>query len=74
MGRFGFLSELTPEDCEESLKKVLNGEGCVSERMMLSCSVRRQGKTTFQGLALNDAVMSSGSQSMVVSSPVINNT
>ena len=26
MGRFGFLSELTPDDCEESIKKILKGE------------------------------------------------
>lgn len=63
IGRFGFLSELTPEDCEQSLKKVIQGEGKVRERMMLHCRVRQGRRTPFQGLALNDAVVASGSAS-----------
>ena len=63
IGRFGFLSELTPEDCEDSLKKIIRGEAKIRERMMLHCRVRQGRRTPFQGLALNDAVVASGSAS-----------
>jgi len=62
VGRFGFLSELTPEDCDENLKKIIKGKARIEERMMLSCRVRKGAETTFKGLALNDALVSSGSQ------------
>jgi NAD+ kinase len=66
LGRFGFLSELTPEDCEESLLRIIRGEGKVYPRMMLACRVLRKGRVSFQGLALNDSVISSGSTSRMV--------
>lgn len=66
MGRFGFLSQLTPEDCEASLEKVIKGQGKIHPRMMLSCKVRHERKTVFRSLALNDAVVASGSVSRMV--------
>lgn len=66
MGRFGFLSELTPEDCEENLKRIVSGKAVVKERMMISCRVRGKGRTAFKGLALNDAVLASSSSSRMV--------
>jgi NAD+ kinase len=66
MGRFGFLSELTPTDCEENLKRIISGEGVVKERMMISCRVRNGGRTEFRGRALNDAVLASSSSSRMV--------
>ncbi len=66
LGRFGFLSELTPEDCEENLHKIVSGKATVEERMMLQCTVRQAGKISFQGTALNDAVLASQSVSRMV--------
>ncbi|MHC4943182.1 MAG: NAD(+)/NADH kinase [Planctomycetota bacterium] len=66
IGRFGFLSELTPKDCEENLKRIIKGGGSVEERMMLSCRVLKKGRITFKGLALNDAVLASSSSSRMV--------
>jgi NAD+ kinase len=66
MGRLGFLSELTPSDCEENLLKIVTGNASVEERMMISCTVRRGGKISFSGTALNDAVLKSRSLSRMV--------
>jgi len=66
LGRFGFLSQLTPVDCEENLLKIVSGKAKVEERMMLHCTVRHAGKIAFQGTALNDAVLASQSVSKMV--------
>jgi len=66
IGRFGFLSELTPDDCAENLEKIFRGECCIEERMMLSCRVMKEGRSVFKGLALNDAVLGSSSSSRMV--------
>ncbi len=71
MGRFGFLSELTPEDCEKNLLKIISGKSRVEERMMLSCSVRKGRKIVFSGLALNDAVLASHNISRMIMLDVI---
>jgi len=66
LGRFGFLSQLTPGDCEDSLEKLIQGEGTINKRMMLSCRVRSKRKTVFKGMALNDVVVTSGSVSRMI--------
>jgi len=66
MGRFGFLSELTPADCEENLLRIVTGKAVIEERMMLACTVRGGSKVTFSGTALNDAVLVSHSISRMV--------
>ena len=59
MGRFGFLSELTPPDCEKNLLDIVTGKATVEERMMILCTVHRGGDVAFKGTALNDAVLNS---------------
>lgn len=66
MGRFGFLSELTPTDCEENLLRIITGKARIEERMMLECTVRQGRKIVYRGTALNDAVMASQSVSRMV--------
>lgn len=66
LGRFGFLSELTTVDCEKNLLKIISGKASVEERMMLRCTVRKGGKVSFQGTAINDAVLASQSVSKMV--------
>jgi len=66
IGRFGFLSELTRGEWREKLLKILEGKGRVAERMMLSCRVHRGRKVVWRGLALNEAVVASGSAARMV--------
>lgn len=59
-GRLGFLTNLE-KDQIELLKKLVSGEYSVEDRMMLSVKMISEGKTVYDGIALNDAVISSGS-------------
>jgi NAD+ kinase len=57
MGNFGFITEVSSRELVESLEKFLEGGLGISERLMLSVSVFRDGKeaAAFQGL--NEAVI-----------------
>jgi NAD+ kinase len=57
MGDFGFITEVSKSELVPTLEKFLRGELGISERLMLSVSVRRQGReaAAFQGL--NEAVI-----------------
>jgi NAD+ kinase len=57
MGNFGFITEVSSKELVETLEKFLEGGLGVSERLMLSVSVFREGKeaAAFQGL--NEAVI-----------------
>ncbi len=58
MGDFGFITEVSSHELVETLEMFLEGGLGVSERLMLSVSVLREGKeaAAFQGL--NEAVIS----------------
>ncbi len=58
-GRVGFLADIERDNIE-LLRKLVTGDYIVSPRFMLSVSVYRDGKETVSGIALNDAVISSG--------------
>lgn len=65
MGSVGFMAEL--EHSELSLlSKVTAGKYRVERRMMLDVSVRREGRTVYEDLALNDAVMTKGAVARIV--------
>lgn len=57
LGHLGFLTESTSEDWEDALTKTLAGENEIQERMMVECSVYRDGQVVFTGPALNDVVI-----------------
>lgn len=58
-GRLGFLASLE-KDQIALLKKLATGEYFVEDRMMLSVKLVSNENTIWQGVALNDAVISSG--------------
>ena len=65
MGSVGFMAEL--EHSELSLlSKVTAGKYTVEDRMMLDVSVHRDGRTVYEDLALNDAVMTKGAVARIV--------
>jgi NAD+ kinase len=66
LGRVGFLTEGTPKDWETTLQRVLNGEGEIETRMMLSVTLLRNGVLTAREQALNDAVVSRGALARTV--------
>lgn len=58
-GNLGFLANVD-KDTVELLGNLKNGNYKVESRMMLEVTATKNGKTFFEGTALNDAVVSSG--------------
>ena len=58
VGKFGFLTETTADQFEAVLTEVLEDRHDLSERMMLSCVLQRDGAEALSTVALNDAVLS----------------
>lgn len=66
LGKVGFLTELSPTDWRESLTAILRGEYDMSERLVISFSVLRQGQEYYRGCAINDLVISCGSLARMI--------
>ena len=66
LGRVGFLSEAEPGNWPEQLGRVLAGNWWPEERLMLHAALLRAGEVVTQMPALNDVVISRGSQARVV--------
>jgi NAD+ kinase len=56
-GRFGYLAELEPEELESGVRSYAAGRFTVSKRTRLRCTVVAAGKSSDEGLALNDVVV-----------------
>jgi NAD+ kinase len=66
MGRLGFLTEIHREDMIPALQKVLEGHYRIEERMMLSASVIRHGRTALEHRVLNDVVTHKGALARMI--------
>ena len=60
LGHMGFLTEIDIPETLPALKKLLDGEYDIEERMMLQAHVYRQDKLVEQMVGLNDAVIAKG--------------
>jgi len=65
-GRLGFITDVSVEGFRESLKQILAGDYEVEHRPMLEGAVWRDGESIFEGLALNDVVVSRGATAGMV--------
>ena len=65
LGSVGFLSELEATELSQ-LERLVQGKYRMEERMMLDISVRREGRTVYRDLALNDAVITKGAVARVI--------
>lgn len=59
-GRLGFLTDIHPDDMEQSIGKVLRGEYEVTQRFLLEMVIEREGEIIDGGHALNDLVIHPG--------------
>lgn len=66
LGSLGFLTEIPVSGLYSALQSYLSGEYTVSDRMMLSVSVVRDGRETGSYQALNDAVINKGAPAKVL--------
>jgi len=65
LGSVGFMAELEAAELQQ-LARLTQGKYTLEERMMLDVTVRREGKTVFRDLALNDAVVTKGAVARVI--------
>lgn len=66
-GKVGFLAELHVNNWEQGLNLVLSGNCRILKRTAIQWVVRRCGEQVRQGIAVNDAVISRGALSRVIS-------
>ncbi|MDP3560203.1 MAG: NAD(+) kinase [Legionellaceae bacterium] len=60
-GRLGFLTDISPEQMESQLQDILQGKYQEERRLLLHIQIRDQKKVYFETNALNDIVLSRGS-------------
>ncbi|MFG6448960.1 NAD kinase [Roseateles sp. BYS180W] len=65
-GRLGFITDITVEHFRDALLPILAGDFERDERALLQGSVWRDGQNIFEGLALNDVVVSRGATASMV--------
>ncbi len=66
LGRVGFLTECMPDTWQETLEKIMAGEGRVEKRIMLQVHLIRGGEVIHRDAGLNDIVVSRGGQARIV--------
>jgi NAD+ kinase len=66
LGKVGFLSEAQPEEWQQKLARVLQGDYWIEKRLMLNAGLQRDGRTLHTFTALNDLVIGRGAQARVV--------
>ena len=65
-GGLGFLADVSPDDIEQGMANVLQGEYRQEEHFLLNLTVIRDGEVIAESPALNDVVVSSGSLSKMM--------
>ncbi len=65
-GRLGFLTDISPNDIEAQLGAVLAGDYNEEQRCLLHMRIHDETTTYFQGVALNDVVLSRGNETHLV--------
>lgn len=65
-GRLGFMTDIAMSEMAESMGAILEGRGSIEERALLEASVQREGRSILGTLALNEAVVSKGSQARLI--------
>lgn len=65
-GRLGFLTDISPDEFEHRLARVLEGDYLEEKRFMLDAHVRRKGEPMGFGSALNDVVLHPGRSTRMI--------
>lgn len=65
-GRLGFLTDIRPDDIEDTLSAVLDGRYHEESRFMLEFEVSRDGNLLPGGTALNDVVLHPGTAAQMI--------
>lgn len=65
-GRLGFMTDIALSEMAESVGAILEGRGSIEERALLEAGILRGGRSILSTLALNEAVVSKGSQARLI--------
>lgn len=66
LGTVGFLAEVEISDIDNAFLRLSEGDYSLVNRMVLSACVNRNGSCVFEGIALNDVVVSRGGLSRII--------
>jgi len=65
-GRLGFMTDIAMQDMGESVGAILEGRHIIEERSLIAAEILRDGKTLLRTVALNEAVLTKGSQARLI--------
>ncbi len=65
-GRLGFLTDVMPDEMEEKVGAVLDGEYQIEKRFLLTACLMRAGEKVDKAEALNDVVVNSGTSAQMI--------
>ncbi|MDD7805144.1 MAG: NAD(+) kinase [Endozoicomonas sp. (ex Botrylloides leachii)] len=65
-GNLGFLTDICPNELEQQLSSVLEGNYLVESRFLLDTRVIRNGSVIGEGVSLNDAVLHPGTSTRII--------
>ncbi len=65
-GHLGFLTDILPQDMEEQLDKIFNGEYHEEKRFFLHCDIMDQNKMLTENEALNEVVLLPGDNAQLI--------
>ncbi|MEK7137059.1 MAG: NAD(+)/NADH kinase, partial [Patescibacteria group bacterium] len=68
-GNVGFLAECDIAEMSNVLPSLLRGEGIIEERLLLSCTIRRNEEEQSFGIALNEVVVSQSAIARLIELP-----
>ena len=60
VGRLGFLAEFSIEELKQLFDQVTSTPDLIEQRMILACSIERNGEEIFSSTAVNDVVIAAG--------------
>jgi NAD+ kinase len=65
-GRLGFMTDIALDQMAQSVGAILDGRHTIEERALIEAQILREGKLLLKTVALNEAVVSKGSQARLI--------
>jgi len=65
-GRLGFMTDIALSEMSESVGAILEGRHTIEERTLIEAEILRGGKSLLRTVALNEAVLTKGSQARLI--------
>ncbi len=66
LGRLGFMTDIALSDMSSSMGSILEGRHAIEERALIEAEILRGAKSVLRTVALNEAVVTKGSQARLI--------